>query len=223
MKLTRIERRRLGRGRCRWRRSRGREVLFHPRHDALDTIKGVRGLALPLSTIVGRPKCGASDVGAWTDVWVPIGRHPRDLPLYILLVQVLRPGGSLVVVNHRRVESGGQTATVTRPMLVPRRDGTSHVGLRPDERRALRRTFDGSSNPLLGRDPRRGHLAGLVADQGLNSSGPMASLAAGLGPCRIRPMGLVAHRGHVGIRLSRMRVVVGRPPGRTTRTKGRMI
>jgi hypothetical protein len=116
----------MGRGRRRWRRSRGRKVTLHPRHDALDSIDGARGMALSLSAVEGSPKAVAPGVGAWTAVRVPIGRCPRGLPLYLLLM-VLHPGGSLVVVNHRRVEPGGYIATVVCPMLVPLRVDTSHA------------------------------------------------------------------------------------------------
>jgi hypothetical protein len=93
-------------------------VTLHPRHDALDSFEGVRGLALSLSAVEGRPKAITPGVGAWTAVRFPIGWCPRGLPLY-LLVMVLRPGSSLIVVNNRRVEPGGYIATVVRPMLVP--------------------------------------------------------------------------------------------------------
>jgi hypothetical protein len=128
LKLTRIERRRMGRERRRWCRSRGREVTLHPCHDALDSIEGAQGLAPPLLAVEGRPKTIAPGVGAWTAVRVPIGWCPRGLPLY-LLVSVLRPGGSLVVIDHRRIEPGGHKATVVRPMLVPCRVDTSHAGV----------------------------------------------------------------------------------------------
>jgi hypothetical protein len=102
--------------------------MLHPRHDALDSFEGVRGLALSLSVVEGRPKAFAPGVGAWTAVRVPIGWCPRGLPPYLLII-VLRPGGSLVVVDHRRVEPGGCIATVVRPMLVPLGVDTSHAGV----------------------------------------------------------------------------------------------
>jgi hypothetical protein len=80
LKLTRIERCQMGRGRRRWCRSRGREVTLHPCHDALDSIEGAQGLALPLSAIEGRPKAIAPGIGAWTAIRVPIGWCPRGLP-----------------------------------------------------------------------------------------------------------------------------------------------
>jgi hypothetical protein len=76
VKLTQIERRVMGRGRRRWSGSRGYHVTLHPRHDALDSFEGLRGLALSLSAVEGRPKAGASGAGARTAVQVPIGRRP---------------------------------------------------------------------------------------------------------------------------------------------------
>jgi hypothetical protein len=117
VKLTWIEGRVMGRGRRHWSRNRGHHVTLHPRHDALDSIEGLRGLALSLLAVDGRPKAGASGAGVWTAVRVPISRRPRGLPLVV--VKPLCPGGSLVVVDQRQIESSGQTATIIHPMLIP--------------------------------------------------------------------------------------------------------
>jgi hypothetical protein len=117
----------MGRGRRHWSGSRGHHVMLHPRHDALDLIEGLGGLALSLSAVEGRPKAGASGAGEWTAVRAPISRRPQGLPL--VAIQPFRPGGSLVVVDQQRIESGGQTATIILPMLIPLGAGTSHAGI----------------------------------------------------------------------------------------------
>jgi hypothetical protein len=127
VKLTRTERRVMGHGRHHWSRSRGHHVTLHPRHDTLDPFEGLGGLDLSLLAVEGRPKAGASGAGEWSAVRVPINRRPRGLPL--VMINPFRPGGSLVVVDQRRIESGGQTATIILPMLIPLRVGTSHAGI----------------------------------------------------------------------------------------------
>jgi hypothetical protein len=61
------------------------------------------------------------------DGCMAVSRHPRGLPLVVL--QPFRPGGSLVIVDQRRVEMGGQEAPITFPMLIPLVVGTSHAGI----------------------------------------------------------------------------------------------
>jgi hypothetical protein len=125
VKLTRIELRVMGRGRRHWSGSRGHHVTLHPCHDALNSIEGLGGLALFLSAVKGCPKAGALGAGVRTAVRVPLCRRPRGLPL--VDIQPFRSGGSLVVVDQRRVESGSQTAPVVHPMLIPLGVGTSHA------------------------------------------------------------------------------------------------
>jgi hypothetical protein len=169
VKLTRIERRVMGRGRRHWNGSRGHHVTLHPRHDALDLIKGLRGLALSLSAVEGRPKAGASGAGVRTTVRVPIGCRPRGLPL--IVVDPLRPGGSLVIIDQRRVEPGSQTAPVAHPMLIPIGVGTLHAGIGwPVVEEARWGVCDRGSVPLWGRSrPCSGcTLTSLIAGQGLD-------------------------------------------------------
>jgi hypothetical protein len=71
-KLTLTERRVMGRGRRHWSGSRGHHVMLHPRHDALDMIEGLGGLALSFSAVKGRPKAVASGAGERMAVWVPV-------------------------------------------------------------------------------------------------------------------------------------------------------
>jgi hypothetical protein len=98
-KLTLSERRVMGRGRRHWSGSRGHHVTLHPRHDTLDSIEGLEGLALSLSAVKGRPKAIALGAGEWMAVWVPIRSRPRGLPL--ALIEPFHPGGSLIIVDHR--------------------------------------------------------------------------------------------------------------------------
>jgi hypothetical protein len=167
--------------------SRGGELTLHPRHNVLDTSEDLQGLALSLPTVEGRPKGFASGAGARTATRVPVGWRPRGLPLYPLIA-VLRPGGSLAVADQRRVEIGGDVATVVSSMFEPLRVDTSLVGVGP-VRWLIH--HDGSSFSLLGRNP--------IHD---DRDRPMTGVVSRLGLCRRLPMevGLVALRGLTGIR-----------------------
>jgi hypothetical protein len=139
-----LRRRRHGSGR------RSLQVALHPRHNALDAKKGWCGLALSLSALKGRPKAIASDVGVGLAVQPPVRCHPRGLPP--VLVQVLRPGGSLIVVDQGQVVAHGDMTAIALPRLIPLGVGTSVAGRGwpIERRRQSRHTLDGSGRFLWG-------------------------------------------------------------------------
>jgi hypothetical protein len=111
----------------------------------------VRTGCLSLSALKGRPKAIASDVGVRLAVRAPVRCCPRGLPP--VLIQVFRPGSSLVVIDQGRVVAHGDMTAIALPMLIPLGVGTSVVGRGwPIKRgRRSRRTLDGSGRFLWGR------------------------------------------------------------------------